>query len=118
MTLNASVTAIVNSSLARGIVPSSFKHAIILPLLKKAYLDPAIHDNYRPISKLPFMSKLYSYLNAFNILDTFQSGFRCLHNTESALLRVTNDILLSMYSGSPVVLVLLDLSAAFDTIDH
>lgn len=127
MTLNASVTAIVNSSLASGIVPSSFKHAIIHPLLKKAYLDPAIHDNYRPISKLPFMSKilervvysqLYSYLNAFNILDTFQSGFRCLHSTESALLRVKNDILLSMDSGSPVVLVLLDLSAAFDTIDH
>lgn len=62
-------------------------------------------------------SQLYSYLNTFNILDAFQSGFKCLHSTESALLNVTNDILLSMDSGSPVVLVL-HLSAAFDTIDH
>lgn len=82
-------------------------------------------SNYRPISKLPFITKLsekivfsqlQSYLDSFNNLDMFQSGFRPLHRTESALLRATNDSLLALDSGFCVVLVLLDLSVAFDTI--
>jgi len=96
-------------------------------MLKKPQLDPEICSNYRPISKLPFISKLLEkvvfsqlefYLNSFNILDMFQSGFRTLHSTESAQLKVINDILLALDSDSCVVLVLLDLSAAFDTTDH
>ena len=57
-------------------------------------------------------------MNNFNLLDKFQSGFRAIHSTESALLKVYNDILLCTDSGSCAILVLLDLSAAFDTIDH
>jgi retron-type reverse transcriptase len=57
-------------------------------------------------------------LSAFNICEHFQSGFRALHNTEFALLKVQNDILLAVDYGSCAFLVLLDLSAAFDTIDH
>ncbi len=53
-----------------------------------------------------------------NILDIFQSGFQTKHGTESALLKVTNDILLSIDSGKRVALMMLDLTAAFDTLDH
>ena len=121
------VLNIVNSSLSNGVVPSEFKCAIVQPLLKKPNLDFSDLKNYRPISKLPFMSKILekvvltqisAYLASSDILDKFQSGFRSRHSTESALLKVHNDILLSLDNGSCAILVLLDLSAAFDTIDH
>ncbi len=106
---------------------NSFKLAIVQPLLKGSHLDPTVHINYRPVSKLSFVSKVLenvalsqftSYLDTFNILDPFQYGFRALHSTESALLKVTNDILLSIDSGSSAILILLDLSATFDTVDQ
>ncbi len=78
-------------------------------------------------SVLPFMNKilekvvhnqLTDFLCGNNILDIFQSGFRTKQSTESALLKVTNDILLSIDSGKSVALMMLDLTAAFDTLDH
>ncbi len=59
-----------------------------------------------------------AYLKDHNILEVFQSGFKTLHSTESALLKVFNDILLATDAGDCVILVLLDLTAAFDTVDH
>ncbi len=64
------------------------------------------------------LNQLTPYLISNNILDPFQSAFKAKHSIESAQLRVTNFILLSVDSGNCAVLVLLDLSAAFDTVDH
>lgn len=63
-------------------------------------------------------SQLQTFLESQNIFEVFQSGFKALHSTETALLRVFNDILLTADSGKSVLLVLLDLTAAFDTVDH
>uniref|UniRef100_A0A3B3I0M8 Reverse transcriptase domain-containing protein n=1 Tax=Oryzias latipes TaxID=8090 RepID=A0A3B3I0M8_ORYLA len=121
------VLSIINSSLAAGVVPAVFKHATVQPVLKKPSLDSAVLANFRPISKMPYISKLLEkvvylqlddFLSQHQILEVFQSGFRPLHSTESALLRVSNDIPLANDDGDYVVLVLLDLTAAFDTVDH
>ena len=103
------------------------KSAIVKPLLKKSTLNPEIFKNYRPVSNLSYVSKviekviaarLLSHMQDQNLLDPFQSAYQSGHSTETALLRVHNDILRIIDNGSGVFLVLLDLSAAFDTVDH
>lgn len=118
------LASIINSSLESGRVPSYFKQAVVQPLVKKPNLDPSLLSNFRPISKLPFISKLFEKVVAhqltvaLNILDKFESGFRQRHSTETARLRVSNDIMMSSDADKCSILVLLDLSAAFDTVDH
>ncbi len=129
--IGPSILSILNNSLSSGVVPASFKHAVIQPLLKKNGLDPFNMSNFRPISKLSFISKvleknvlgqLNDLLKRNNIFDRFQSGFRAGHSTapraEQSILRVSNDIFRGVESGSRVDLLLLDLTAAFDTVDH
>ena len=118
---------IINTSLASSTVPMSFKKALVTPLIKKPSLDRDVLKNYRPVSNLPFLSKILEkviakYLKvhkAINNLEVpLQSAYRQYHSTETALLKVQNDILRSLDNGECVFLVLLDLSAAFDTVDH
>ena len=126
-TLLPFLTRMCNASILEGSLPSSQKEAIVTPALKKFNLNPGEVSNYRPISNLTFMSKivervvfcqLSAYLVANNLLPTFQSGFRRAHSTESAVLRVMSDIYSAIDKGQVALLSLLDVTAAFDTVDH
>jgi len=126
-TLLPIITRIINLSLQTSTVPNAFKTAAVTPLLKKASLDPNCLKNFRPVSNLPFISKILEkvvlkQLNdhklANNLHEKFQSAYRKNHSTETALLRITNNLLQSMDKKQCCFLVLLDLSAAFDTVNH
>ena len=121
------VTTLINLSFSEGIFPTSFKTAIVKPLLKKYSLPTDDLSSYRPISNLDFISKILekiihnritSHLQSFPSICPFQSAYRKFHSTETALLRIQNDLLLAIDQRKLSALVLLDLSAAFDTIDH
>ena len=121
------ITDIFNISLSSGCVPDLFKQAIPIPLIKNNSLDSNILSNYRPVSNLPFLSKvlekivisqLMSHIKENNLNEIYQSAYKALHSTETALLKVTSDILEALDEKKVCLLTLLDLSAAFDTIDH
>ena len=97
------------------------------PLIKKQSLDPDELKNYRPVSNLTFVSKaverlvshqLIEYLDEHNLMPQLQSLYRRNHSTETALLRVVSDLLAAADNQRVTLLDLLDLSAAFDCVDH
>ena len=121
------ITNIGNKSIITGTFPSSFKRALVSPLIKKSTLDAQILRNYRPVSNLPFIFKilekvitkqLTDHMKVQALYEKHQSAYICYHSTEPALVKVQNDLLRAIDDGSGVFLVLLDLSAAFETIDH
>jgi hypothetical protein len=125
--LVTAITTIVNLSISSGVVPDELKIAHVTPLLKKMNLLIEPLKNYRPVSGLPFISKILekhvdgqmtTHDVENNLAESFQSAYTQFSSTESALLRVQNDLLMAVDSKGAALLVLLDLSAAFDTIDH
>ena len=120
------ITTMINLSFETGQFASDWKEALLLPSLKKAGLEVAF-KNFRPISNLPFVSKL-SEREAADLLMQhavdqgldckFQSAYKKHHSTETALLKVKNDLLMNMDNQHVTLLVLLDLSSAFDTVSH
>ena len=104
----------------------NWKLALLKPLLKKAGMD-LVFENFRPVNNLPFVAKvtekavssqLLNHCNKNVPLPVNQSTYRQCHSTETALLKVQNDILINMDNREVTLLAMLDMSAAFDTIDH
>ena len=125
-TLLPYMVQLVNLSLKTGEM-DGLKDSIVTPLLKKAGADPEELKNYRPITGIKYLGKLIEktvlpQLNRhllFNQLEIpKQSGYKSGHSCETLLVRLVNDIYLNMDAGMCTVVLLLDLSAAFDTIDH
>ena len=119
------LTHIFNYIITTCSFPESWKTAIITPIPKVT--SPSDISDFRPISMLPYLSKVFElllcnnikeYLNEFKLLDQFQSGFRRHHSTSTALTKVYFDLLESMNRSHISVLALLDFSKAFDCINH
>ena len=110
-----------------GCVPDAFKTAVVTPIIKKANLPSDDLKNYCPVSGLSFMSKVVEHVVAKQLLEhthvhnldnQYQLAYKAGHSTETAFLSIKNEVHLSLSRGEPTALVLLDLSAAFNTIDH
>eukprot|EP00057_Strongylocentrotus_purpuratus_P011777 XP_011666251.1 PREDICTED: uncharacterized protein LOC100889372 [Strongylocentrotus purpuratus] len=121
------LTHIINASLASGDFPSSLGVASVTPVLKKPGLDKERMKNYRPISNIRFVAKLMervvssqlaNYLEDNSLGDPKQSAYRKNHSTETALVSLQNDILCALDDRKCVILLSLDMSSAFDTLDH
>ena len=119
-----------NASIQRRTLPTTQRSAIVAPSLKKTGSDPAVPAdvrNYRPISNLTFMSKvverlvcsqLVAYLEQNGLLPDLQSAYRRCRSTETAVLKVVADLFTAADRGEITLFCLLDLFAAFDTVDH
>ena len=124
-TVSKPLTEIINLSFTSNTFPTAWKIAEVVPHVKNG--DSEVASNNRPISLLVTNSKicerivfnqLSNYLEEHNRLTSHQSGNKCKHSTESVHLLVTDHILNAIDEKKVTVLVLLDLSKAFDSIDH
>ena len=120
------ITELVNLSMASGSM-DGVKLADIVPLIKDEKLDPNILKNYRPVSNLTFLGKiiervvlnrLNEHLTANNLHSRDQFAYKKNHSTETLMIKIVNDVLIAADEKEATVIMLLDLSAAFDTVDH
>ena len=120
------ITKMINLSLESGLLADDWKCVLVLPLLKKPGLD-RLYKNYRPVSNLQYVSKLtektvfdqvHTHMMTRSLYPEFQSAYRKNRSTETALVRVMNDILMKMNTQEVTLLVMLNLNAAFDTANH
>ncbi|PFX11565.1 putative RNA-directed DNA polymerase from transposon BS [Stylophora pistillata] len=121
------LTNIVNMSPQSASMPTAVKEAAIKPKLKKDNQDSEDYSNFRPISNLKVITKiiekavscqLSDHVRDNDLEESFQSVYKHFHSAETALLRVQNDVLLEIDNQKCVVMLLWDMSAAFDTVDH
>ena len=126
-TLLPVIVRTVNVSFEEAVVPAKFKQGVLTPVLKNPSLDNELFPSFRPISNLTFISKaaekvvaarLNSYLDDNNLHELLLLAYKQGHSTETTLVKVQNYILRSIDERNCVALLLLDLSAAFDTVDH
>jgi hypothetical protein len=126
-TLLPVITSLVNASMSSGHVPQSMKAAIVKPRIKKQGMDADDMNSYRPISNLSFISKVLeklvavranAHMTEHNLYEEHQSAYKIGCSTETALVKVKADILRAFDKREGVLMVMLDLSAAFDTVCH
>ena len=114
-----------NRSLIEGIFPCEMKIANVLPLYKSG--DPMLFNNYRPVSLLCILSKVFekvmysrllNFLNDYKVLISNQFGFRKFHSSYMALMVMMNELTNALDNGDHVIGIFLDFSKAFDTVNH
>ena len=121
-----SIQCIVNTSLSQGSFTHSLKTAVVRPLLQKPNLD-LVFKNYHPVSNLSYLSKIVEKVVCTQItsfaaqtknIEDLQSAYCENHSTETALLKVKTDLLTALDNQEISCLILLDLSATFNTVSH
>ena len=119
------ITVCVNTSIVTGVYATLWKHSFVIPAFKSGDFDDL--SNYRPISILPVISKiverivadqLMEYLEINSLISNTQHGFRGKLSTETALIAITEKIYDNMDNNKISLLSLLDLSKAFDSVNH
>ncbi len=118
---------VINTSLSSCIMPEELKEAALSPLLKKLLLDPDFLKHFRPISNLPYLSKLVEKTVDVQLVahciengleEIFQSAYKQFYSTETALLYMHNDFMLAIDMKFAIELIQIDMTAAFDTVNH
>lgn len=119
------VCHILNFSLSNSVYPSQWKKALVIPLPKVK--EPCENKHFRPINILCVLGKILDkivykqvrdFLNSNNILSKYQSGYRSLYSTQTALIKITDDIRKAIDERKLTVLLLLDFTRAFDSVNH
>ena len=123
--VSPSIAELINKSIVTGCFPSQLKQAKVLPIYKGG--DKSDPSNYRPISILPTISKIFEkhvnkhlmgFLNKHKLLHESQSGFRHKHSCQTALIKLIDSWMKCIDSGDMVGALFIDFRKAFDLVDH